>query len=266
MLGRTMKPVVPLIKTIQIGREAMLALDYFSAGVPAHGYFDVQVSGLKKLVQGSREASGLNQTAEVCLIALSAYFEAFCKAQFAAVINIYPKIVRNFVEKRNSASLDLRNVLTVLYGGKDFVIFDHRLGHLLSEDYDFGSAKDINALYFDLLRITPFSAREKKKYGKFLNDRNLLVHHGGVHTFKYLAQQFQTRTAPGLPHWSSLVVSKQEFESWAAFLEAMASKIASTSRQALEKFVNREGPDFLSPEQMKAIDCLADKPRGIPRS
>lgn len=255
-----MEASVPLVKRPQMGEEAMRALDYFSAGVPAHGYFEIQVSGLKELVGASSSSpSGLNQTAEVCLIALSAYFEAFCKAQFAAVINIYPEIVRNFVEKRNSVTLDLRNVLTLLAGRKDFVAFDHRLGYLLSEDYDFGSAKDINSLYFDLLRITPFSANEKKKYSKFLNDRNLLVHHGGIHTFKYLAQQFRRRTATGLPHWTSLVVNKEDHNRWANFLEGMAKKIASTSREALEEFVERERGGGLSPEQTKAVEYLCDR-------
>jgi hypothetical protein len=238
---------------VDVKGESLLALDYFSAGVPAYGYFELEVSGLKKLVRESRSLSGLNQTAEVCLIALSAYFEAFCKAQFAAVINICPTTLRNFVEKRKDATLDLENVLAVLDQT------EHKLGYLLSEDHDFGSAKEINALYYDLLGITPFSAKEKKKYQKFLNDRNLLVHHGGIYTFKYLAQRFRTRTAPGLPHWSSLVVTRQDHDRWATFLARMAHKIASTSRLALEGHVKGEGI-FLSPEQTKAVAFLCDQP------
>jgi hypothetical protein len=225
------------------------ALDFFVAGVPAHGYFEMQVAGLRKLVRPSRGLSGLNQTAEVCLIALSAYFEAFCKAEFAAVINICPTILRNFVERRKDAKLDLHNVLAML--GQ----MESKLGNLLSEGYDFGSAKDINALYSDLLRITPFSQDEKKKYQRFLSDRNLLVHHGGVYTFEYAAQRFTERTAPGMPHWSSLVVNKQHHERWAIFLLAMAQKIAATSREALEKFVESEGI-VLTPEQKRAVKFL----------
>jgi hypothetical protein len=85
---------------MQIASEAMLALDYFSAGVPPHGDFELLVSGLKKLVKDSSALSGLNQTAEVCLIALSAYFEAFCKAQFAVFINIYYSIINNRMVNR----------------------------------------------------------------------------------------------------------------------------------------------------------------------
>jgi hypothetical protein len=246
---------------MEIVGESIQALDYFLAGVPAYGYFELQVFGLKDLVNKSRTDNGLNQTAEVCLIALSAYFEAFCKAQFAAVINICPPVVNNFIEKRKGTTLDLRNVLAVL---AQTGLLEHKLGFLLSEDNDFGSAKNINTLYFDLLGITPFSAKEKKEYEKFLSDRNLLVHHGGIYTFKYLAQRFRTRTAPGLPNWSSLVVDKDDHDRWAAFLAGIAHKIASTSKAALEAYV-KGGRLFLTPEQAKAVAYLCDQPCKISR-
>jgi hypothetical protein len=236
---------------MEVKGESIQALEYFLAGVPAYAYFELQVSGLKSLVNKSSTTNGINQTAEVCLIALSAYFEAFCKAQFAATINICPKVVHKFVEKRKGTTLDLKNVLAVL--GE----IENKLGYLLAEAYDFGSAKDINSLYFDLLGITPFSEDEKKKYQEFLSDRNLLVHHGGIYTFEYVAQRFRTRTAPGLPHWHSLVVDKQDHDRWAAFLLGMAQKIAATSKRALEEFARSERI-VLSPEQSRAVGYLGD--------
>jgi hypothetical protein len=229
------------------------ALDFFVGGVPPFGYFVLEVNGLKKLVAKSRAVRGLNQTAEVCLIALSAYFEAFCKAQFAGIINVCPRILRSFVAKRDGAKLDLYNVVEVLGH------IENKLGNLMSEDFDFGSAKSVNSLYYDLLGITPFSSDDKKKYMKFLSDRNLLVHHGGVYTFAYTAQRFTRRTAPGLPHWSSLVVSKHDHNRWANFLLAIAKKIASTSKAALKDYVRAEGI-VLHPEQTKAIEFLSDIP------
>src|SRR6202030_1468174 len=163
----------------EIPKDLSKALDFFVGGVPPYGYFELQVAGLKRLARSSRVSYGLNQTAEVCVIALSAYFEAFCKAQFAAVINICPKVLRNLIEKRKNTTLDLQNVLEVLGD------LENKLGNLLSEGYDFGSAKAINSLYYDLLGITPFSTAERKNYGQFLQDRNLLVHHGGIYTFGY---------------------------------------------------------------------------------
>jgi len=234
-------------KNAQIPNELHNALDFFVAGVPPYGYFELQVAGLSRLAGRSRASHGLNQTAEVCVIALSAYFEAFCKAQFAAVINICPTVLRNLVEKRNNATLDLHNVLEVL--GE----LENKLGNLLSEEYDFGSAKAINALYYDLLGVTPFSAAEKKKYQQFLEDRNLLVHHGGIYTFGYAARRFARRTAPGLPHWDSLIVSTQDHKGWATFLLAMGEKIAETSKTALQNYagVNKI---TLSVQQERAVN------------
>ena len=65
--------------------------------------------------------------------------------------------------------------------------FDRK--QILSEKYDFGSSRTINSLFSDLLGVTPFSTKESKEYEEFLNDRNLLVHHGGIYTFKYHGQR-----------------------------------------------------------------------------
>jgi hypothetical protein len=231
--------------------EAVKALDYFLGGVPAHGLFEAQVSGLKQLVRLSEPSKLLNQTPEVCLIALSAYFEAFCKGQFAAAINICPEILQSFIKRRNGVSLALESVLAVVNG----VGVQSKLGYLLSEHYDFGSAKAINGLYRDLLEITPFSAKEARKYEEFLRDRNLLVHHGGIYTVQYVAQRFRAGRARGLPHWDSLVVSPQMHGGWATFLLRMADKMASTSRTAVEAHFSKGG-FFLGPEKKRAIDYL----------
>ncbi len=211
------------------------ALDHFIADVPPLGYFELEVEQLVTLVNSSIEdkISPLNSTAEVCLIGLSAYFEAFCKSHFAALINICPEILSNFVQRRQNATLSLIHILHL----RDHI--ERKLGNLISEEYDFGSANEINKLYNDLLRITPFSTKEAKKYANFLGDRNLLVHHGGVYTFKYSAQRFARRAVPGVPHWDSLVVGKKEFSRWESFLTGMANKIADTSRLALQEFINR---------------------------
>lgn len=42
----------------------------------------------------------------------------------------------------------------------------NRIGFILSEQYDFGSAKTINGLYGDLIRVTPFSKREQERYNR----------------------------------------------------------------------------------------------------
>lgn len=228
------------------------ALDYFVAGVPPLGNFQLEIEHLDALVGSSKEGdlTGLNPTAEVSLIGLSAYFEAFCKAHFAALVNICPETLKNFVERRQNATVNLRNIMSMR--GQ----VASRLGNLISEEHDFGSAREINGMYQDLLRITPFSASEANDYAKFLSDRNLLVHHGGVYTFRYSSQRFVRRTAPGLAHWDSLVVGKNEFRRWRSFLLRMAKKIATTSRTALNDLVARERMR-LSAEQKRAIGMLS---------
>jgi len=227
------------------------SLDFFIGGVPALGYFEMQSDHLARLVKSSKKdkLSRLNEVAEVALIGLCAYFEAFCKAHFASLINICPETLRNLLERRKNATISLRHVVTIR--GEVAT----RLGSLMSEEYDFGSAKEINALYQDLLRITPFSANEAKKYSRFLGDRNLLVHHGGVFTYNYASQRFARRTAPGLPHLDSLVIGQKEFDSWNSFVLGIATKIATTSQSALEGFIAREKLTT-SPEQTGAIRML----------
>lgn len=228
------------------------ALDYFIGGVLAFGYFEMQVENLVTLVDSSKQDkwSPLNLAAEVSLIGLSAYFEAFCKAHFAALTNICPAIIGNFVERRPNATLRLRSLLSAR------AEIASKLENLISEEYDFGSAREINGMHQDLMRITPFSVNDAKKYAQFLSDRNLLVHHGGVYTYTYSAQRFARRTVRGLVHWDSLVIGKKEFTHWKSFVFAIAQKIASTSRTALQEFATREKIK-LNGEQKKALAMLA---------
>jgi plasmid maintenance system antidote protein VapI len=84
--------------------------------------------------------------AEVCLIGLAAFFEAFCKDQFASIINICPETLSRFVAKRNTVTVELADLLLILPTTS-------RLGFVLAEKYDFGSAKEVNSLYSDLLGV-----------------------------------------------------------------------------------------------------------------
>jgi hypothetical protein len=159
--------------------------DYFSGSVPPFGYFRPRVSELTQLSsrnQHQDEHDALGFVHELCMIGLASYFEAYCKDQFAAVINICPQL------------------LTMADGDRDFKIsatsllllsdsFPYNLGFIVAEERDFGSAKAINGLFCDLLKISPFSKSEMERFSEFLNDRNLLVHHGGVFTLKYRSQK-----------------------------------------------------------------------------
>ncbi len=113
---------------------------------------------------------------------------------------------------------------------------NHRIGSVLSEQSDFrwSSAKTINALFLDLLGITPFSKEEAKRFGEFVNDRNLLVHHGGIFTLKYERRRFvETKRQDGISS-NVLRVEKEDIDKWSKFLVEIAQKLASSSVKAME--------------------------------
>jgi hypothetical protein len=225
-------------------------LDFFSGGVPSLDYFLIQVKDLEKLADSSEVASGIDIRAEVCVIGLAAYFEAFCKNEFAAVVNICPETLDAFTAKRE-CMIPARNVLRIISAPR------HRLGFLVAEEYDFGSAKSINALFRDLLNIAPFSKTEAKRYAEFLSDRNLLVHHGGTYTLKYAGQKFAPRGIGVRVHYDSLVVNKDDVHRWAGFLVAVARKTGNATATALLKFVGSQGLKC-GVERRKAIGALGE--------
>src|SRR6267154_514947 len=73
---------------------------------------------------------------------------------------------------------------------------------------------------------------------QYLYDRNLLVHHGGVYTFKYHGQRLADKPIRDFVHWNSLVIGKKEFRQSSEFLHSIAAKLASASHRALVDFVN----------------------------
>jgi len=231
-------------------------LDFYSGGVPSFEYFLLQVKDVEEIASTSKVKSGIDITAELCLIGLAAYFEAYCKNEFAAVINICPEILKAFTLKRD-CMVPARNLLHIVSAPR------HRLGFLIAEEYDFGSAKTINSLFQDLLKITPFTKTEAKKYAQFLNDRNLLVHHGGTYTFRYAGQKFAKGDLRTYVHYHSLVVNKDDVRCWSKFLVAIATKTATATMRALLNFVSSEQIKC-SAERKKAIGALG--PLSVPPS
>jgi hypothetical protein len=224
-------------------------LDFYEAGVPPSAFFAMRVEEIVKLAESTQATEGhLDFTAEVCFIGLAAYFEAFCKDEFAAVINICPETLERFAANRECA-FGISEVLHLCNG------MSHRLGSMVSEHYDFGSASSINGLFLDLLKISPFSKDESREYAEFLNDRNLLVHHGGTYTFKYAGQKFAKEQVAGIAHWQSLVVGKRDVERTAEYLLDLAKKIAGAAKAALTDF--SKGQQIpVGEERKKAIDSL----------
>lgn len=228
-----------------------LALDYFIGGVPAGPLFKLDLDRLKDMVNTSEQETvpRSNPAAEIGLIALVAYFEAFCKNEFASLVNICPQILANFFEKRKDVTLK----------AKDLLLLDedirHSLGSLLSEKYDFGTAKKINGLFHDLVSITPFSKKEMGKYDQLVNDRNLLVHHGGIYTTRYHGRRFGKQAIGGKVFFDSLVVRKEAFFLWAHFTEKIVRKVIAGCHKSLANFIEAQKID-LSDQQEKAFSLL----------
>jgi len=230
-------------------KRSVLSLEYFVAGVPPFQLFKLYVEDLEKLLKKSTGEPPLDHLAEICLIGLAAYCEAFFKDLFAAMINICPQLLEGFVLRRD-CTFTLAEVLHLVEGSK------HRIGSVLSEHYDWGSAQSVNGLFFDLLKVSPFSKDEAKKYAEFLRDRNLLVHHGGVYTFKYAGQKFSKQLLKRMAHWQSLTVRKGDVLRWSKFFHDIAKKTSSATHTALGVFVNNSSVR-LGKERESALKLLA---------
>ncbi|MBD2503046.1 hypothetical protein [Anabaena azotica] len=228
-------------------------LDLFSGGVPtAPFFFDYTLNGLEKvyLNQSENTSSHIN---ELCVIGLVSYFEAFCKDHFASIINIEPSLLNNLSKNGQDISIEPTKALelgTALF---------YNIGFLVAEKYDFGTAQKINALYRALIMISPFSKDEIKIYDNLLRDRNLLVHHGGIYTSSYIAQNRNT-LAPGLtrPFFNSLVVSKSYVEEKFNFIKEMARKILTASHTSLNQYL-AENAIQISEWKQKAVNSFLEE-------
>lgn len=191
-------------------------LDYFSGGVPTGEFFRLTLESVGKTFQ--RTSNGMNRTNELCLIGLVSYFEAFCKDHFASILNIEPRFV---VALRDAGQDTLIDPAHLLEFRDEWSI---RIGFLVAEKFDFGSAQKINALYGALLKISPFGKDEAKYYASILRDRNLLVHHGGTITLAYAKQSEALGSVLSRPFFDSLVVEAPYFDERLVFIEKIAKK------------------------------------------
>lgn len=224
--------------------------DFFIGAVPPYLLFRLGFDDLRVLVGASSENQELsNSTAEVCLIGLAAHFEAFCKNQFAGIINVWPYTLERFCNVRGPVAVEASDILTIIND------VDYKLGSLLAERYDFGSARLINGLFTDLLNVTPFSKDEEIEYSRFLNDRNLLVHHGGIYTFKYQGQKFVRQQARARAHLDSLIVNKGQFLASSEFVDSIARKITAATHKALGAIME-QNKDRLRPELEHALEAF----------
>ena len=228
-------------------------LDYFTGGAPASTVFSFDLFALQEIMRQYEEEPTnypfvRERITELAFMGLTGYFEAFCKNHFASILNICPNLVERLMG-RHQTSIDA----TVLL---QFDAYEpYKLGFLLAEHYDFGSAHKINVLYRDLLQLTPFSQANKKQYDSILRDRNLLVHHGGIYTPKYLRQTSVKMPADRAVFLHSLRISVNAFTEIAGFLETITLAMTERTQKGLREEA-QSGKITLTELGRKAVDMM----------
>lgn len=209
----------------------------------------MDVSAIKDMVDASKDDDIVNKKAEIAFISLACYFEAYFKNQFASIANICPSILNNFISKRPEIAIRVKDLFIL-----DFDIYN-KIGFLISEQFDFGTAKIINSLYKDLILITPFSKEDTELYNEFLSQRNLLVHHGGIYTLKYSKQRFAKASISEGTFFNSLIIKKRDFNKWLEFSMEMVTKTNKACHTALKKYIEHNNI-VLDEEKLESLEAL----------
>src|SRR6476659_2651063 len=85
--------------------------ELFVGGVPPLTLFSLEALELRTLVISTahQQVGHARKIAELALIGIIAQFEAFCKNQFAAVININPAVLERFCASRSDTGVLLED-------------------------------------------------------------------------------------------------------------------------------------------------------------
>ena len=92
----------------------------------------------------------------------------------------------------------------------------------------------------------------ENNFDKILNDRNLIVHHGGVITSRYTGQSFVKKSIKDRVFFDSLVITRSRFLSDSSFFESIAEKIIKATDRTLKQYINENNIN-LSKEGEKAL-------------
>lgn len=202
------------------------ALDFFAGGVPPFEIFRMHLESIAEMLFVPVVGND-NTVLELAFIGVVSYTEAFFKDHFASVLNIFPEKAVVLRDCGRGVAVDLTDLL-----GLDDPLHS-KFGFLLSERFNFSTPREINALYKDLLLITPFSKDKVAAFEKVLAARNLLVHHGGI-----LTTQFN-RSVPApareRTYFDSVSITKREVGSAALLALDVIKGTVSASVSKLSK-------------------------------
>ena len=196
------------------------------------------------------EERGISRLQEVCFVGLFSYFEAFCKDQFAALINIEPSLVENLKAAGQNVLIDARYV--AMYGADS----GSRLGFVLAAESTFGTAQKINSQYGALLKVSPFSKDDGRRFERLLADRHLLVHHGGLLTLSYLEQHRELSGAVRTDaFFDSRVIGRDDVAEAIDFVERIARKLCHSTHAALVLYLESRGEQYTE-QRARALHFL----------
>jgi len=199
-------------------------LDFFAGGVPAFAVFTTHLESIGDLLR----IPMLSQTVrELAYIGVVSYTEAFFKDHFASVLNIFPEKCACLRNSGRDVSVDLTDLL-----GLENPL-QPKFGFILSERFNFGSPKAVNALYKEVLLVSPFSKDNAVAFDKIIAIRNLLVHHGGTLTTKFNREN--ASSSPKQIYVDSVMVKNEDVGRAALLaLETVKNTISGTVSRLLE--------------------------------
>jgi hypothetical protein len=228
----------------------MTNLDHFAGGVPAKVIFEMNIADLNRVIElCSAEKRTHEKALEVCFIALISYFEAFMKDHFASIINICPSLLDELRNNGQDVTINSSDLLLL----KENHI--NRIGFILAEKYDFGTAGKTNSLYMALLKLSPFGKDQKDKFDRLLSDRNLIAHHGGIFTLSYSRQKLETKDIAHNMFMNSLIISSDYFFEALEEIKGLVEKTASATHQKLSEHIKKSKIPLTS-ERRKALKAL----------
>ncbi|UYV13673.1 MAG: hypothetical protein NCW75_05160 [Phycisphaera sp.] len=225
------------------------AFDFFSGAVPPGPVFQLETDDLITIVRSRTSESLWTGVSRLAIIGLVASFEAFCKDLFAATINIDPTLVRELKSAKFDISVDLTSLLIL------DVPTPHCFGFFLGERLKLNEPKKVNAAFFSSLGVSPLAKDDMKYLARLLEERHLLVHHGGMITSRYHASKLRRREISDRLHVDSLEITEDEIGAHIHQLRKLAHKMLKTVASAMRKRSNLSGSTYY-PVQLEGVAML----------
>src|SRR5687767_2738353 len=95
-------------------KDAYKTYDFFIGRISPFLLFEMEYHSLFYIVENhknDRFYPDINPASQVASIGLLAYFEAFCKHQFAAIVNLFPALIHDFSQKRGDPKIDFSAII-----------------------------------------------------------------------------------------------------------------------------------------------------------